>query len=52
MLYRTLEKELTKLLIKLYVYITSLSDDNDCDVSVHCQVILKFYKSFDFQGQF
>jgi len=48
MLYRVLKKELTTLLMKFYVYITSLSADNDCEVSIHCQVILKFYKSFDF----
>jgi len=47
-----LKKRLTKLLIKLYVYITSLSGDNGCEVSIHCQVILKVYKSFDFQRQF
>jgi len=52
MLYRMLKKELTTLLITFYVYITSLSGDNDCEVSVHGQVILKFYKSFDFRRQF
>jgi hypothetical protein len=52
MFYRMLKKEMTKLLIKCYVYITSLSGDNVCDMSIHCQAILKFYKSFDFQRQF
>jgi hypothetical protein len=44
-----LKKGLTTLLTEFYVYITALSGDNGCEVEIHCQVILKSYKSFDFQ---
>jgi hypothetical protein len=37
MLDRILKKEL---LIKFYVYITLLSDDNGCQVYIHSQAIL------------